>query len=205
MIGGLWRHGHELDAGRAEPVPGVLRHHDELTGVQLPGNHFAVDEQRELSAPLGHQHQLVADGVPLPGALTSEVRHADTDCITNQLTKGAVRDGGRGVFQGKFKVPRIVGQRTSADMQHNALLLENGAEVFAKPELEIYADDVECAHGNTSGQMDENALFYMRQRGIPEAVAKAMLTEAFVAEALETAHDVAREALLETARSWLRG
>lgn len=137
--------------------------------------------------------------------LTSEVRHADTDCITNQLTKGAVRDGGRGVFQGKFKVPRIVGQRTSADMQHNALLLENGAEVFAKPELEIYADDVECAHGNTSGQMDENALFYMRQRGIPEAVAKAMLTEAFVAEALETAHDVAREALLETARLWLRG
>ena len=136
--------------------------------------------------------------------VTTEVRHTDTDCVTSQLTKGAVRDGGKGVFQGKFVVPRIVGQRTSADMQHNALLLENGAEVFAKPELEIYADDVECAHGNTCGQMDDNALFYMRQRGIPEAVAKALLTEAFVAEALESAHALAHETLLETARAWLK-
>ena len=136
--------------------------------------------------------------------VTTEVRHTDTDCVTSQLTKGAVRDGGKGVFQGKFVVPRIVGQRTSADMQHNALLLENGAEVFAKPELEIYADDVECAHGNTCGQMDDNALFYMRQRGIPEAVAKALLTEAFVAEALESAHALVHGTLLETARAWLK-
>ena len=136
--------------------------------------------------------------------VTTEVRHTDTDCVTSQLTKGAVRDGGKGVFQGKFVVPRIVGQRTSADMQHNALLLENGAEVFAKPELEIYADDVECAHGNTCGQMDDNALFYMRQRGIPEAVAKALLTEAFVAEALESAHAIVHGTLLETARAWLK-
>ena len=137
--------------------------------------------------------------------VTTEVRHTDTDCETSQLTKGAVRDGGKGVFQGKFVVPRIVGQRTNADMQHNALLLENGAEVFAKPELEIYADDVECAHGNTCGQMDETALFYMRQRGIPEAVARAMLTEAFVAEALETADERVQDILLETARDWLNG
>ena len=136
--------------------------------------------------------------------VTSEVRHTDTDCVTRQLTKGAVRNGGKGVFQGKFIVPRVVGQRTDADMQHNALLLENGAEVFAKPELEIYADDVECAHGNTSGQMDDNALFYMRQRGIPEATAKAMLTEAFVAEALETADERVRDILLDTARAWLK-
>ena len=136
--------------------------------------------------------------------VTTEVRHTDTDCETAQLTKGAVRDGGKGVFQGKFIVPRIVGQRTNADMQHNALLLENGAEVFAKPELEIYADDVECAHGNTCGQMDENALFYMRQRGIPEATARALLTEAFVAEALETADEHVHDILLETARDWLK-
>ena len=136
--------------------------------------------------------------------ITSEVRHTDTECETAQFTKGAVKEGGRGVFQGKFNVPRIVGQRTRADMQHNALLLENGAEVFAKPELEIYADDVECAHGNTSGQLDAAALFYMRQRGIPEAQAKAMLTEAFVAEALHTADDRVRDILLQSARDWLR-
>ena len=114
-------------------------------------------------------------------------------------------DGGRGVFQGKFHVPRSVGQHTDADMQHQALLLENGAEVFAKPELEIYADDVECAHGNTSGQLDESALFYMRQRGIPVAEARAMLTEAFIAEALETAHPDVLQTLLDASRDFLRG
>ena len=136
--------------------------------------------------------------------LTSVVRHADRACETRQIAKGAVRDGGRGVFQGRFVVPRIVGQQTSAEMQHQALLLEDGAEVFAKPELEIYADDVECAHGNTSGQLDETALFYMRQRGIPEAEARALLTEAFIAEAFEAADDMLAGPLLETARAWLK-
>ena len=69
-------------------------------------------------------------------------------------------------------------------MEHNALLLEEGAEVFAKPELEIYADDVQCAHGNTAGQLDEEAIFYLRQRGIPEVEARAMITRAFLIEAL---------------------
>ncbi len=119
--------------------------------------------------------------------LTSHVRHGAQRCVTEQITKGAVLDGGTGVFQGKFHVPRKAGQYTSADMQHQALLLEQGATVFAKPELEIYADDVECAHGNTCGALDENQLFYMRQRGIPEAEARALLTRAFVMEALEGA------------------
>jgi Fe-S cluster assembly protein SufD len=87
-------------------------------------------------------------------------------------------------------------------MQHNALLLEEGAEVFAKPELEIYADDVECAHGNTSGALDANQMFYMRQRGIAEDEARALLTEAFIAEALETAGDL-EDVLREQARDWL--
>jgi Fe-S cluster assembly protein SufD len=134
--------------------------------------------------------------------ITTEVRHGAPACVTRQVTKGAVLDGGRGVFQGKFLVPRNVGQKTDADMQHNALLLEEGAEVFAKPELEIYADDVECAHGNTSGALDANQMFYMRQRGIAEAEARALLTEAFIAEALETAGEM-EDALREQARDWL--
>ena len=134
---------------------------------------------------------------------TSHVRHGAPSSVTRQVTKGAVLDGGTGVFQGKFHVPRTVGQHTDADMQHQALLLEDGAEVFAKPELEIYADDVECAHGNTSGALDPHQLFYMRQRGIPEAQARALLTEAFIAEALETANESAREALIDAARSFL--
>ena len=134
---------------------------------------------------------------------TSHVRHGSPSSVTRQITKGAVLDGGTGVFQGKFHVPRTVGQYTDADMQHQALLLEDGAVVFAKPELEIYADDVECAHGNTSGALDPNQLFYMRQRGIPEAQARALLTEAFVAEALEEASDGVRDAMLDAARSFL--
>ena len=134
---------------------------------------------------------------------TSHVRHGAPSSVTRQVTKGAVLDGGKGVFQGKFFVPRKVGQHTDADMQHQALLLEDGAEVFAKPELEIYADDVECAHGNTSGALDPNQLFYIRQRGIPEAQARALLTEAFVAEALEEASESVREALREITQDWL--
>jgi Fe-S cluster assembly protein SufD len=113
-----------------------------------------------------------------------------------------VLDGGRGVFQGKFHVPRTSGQQTDASMQHNALLLEEGAEVFAKPELEILADDVQCAHGNTSGALDAAQLFYLRQRGIPLTQARAMLTEAFIAQALEGAGDL-EDALRAEAQAWL--
>ncbi|MEM7767407.1 MAG: SufD family Fe-S cluster assembly protein [Pseudomonadota bacterium] len=136
--------------------------------------------------------------------ITTHVRHGAEACTTDQVTKGAVADGGRGVFQGKFHVPRTLGQHTEAEMAHHALLLQDGAEVFAKPELEIYADDVECAHGNTCGALDPEQIFYMRQRGLPEADARALLTEAFIAEALETAPDMARDALREVAQNWLR-
>lgn len=115
--------------------------------------------------------------------LTSRIRHAAPGGVTRQIVRGAARKGGRGVFQGKFIVDRLA-QKTDAEMTHNALLLEEGAEVFAKPELEIYADDVTCAHGNTSGQLNEDAVFYLRQRGIADAEARAMLTRAFLIDAL---------------------
>jgi len=135
--------------------------------------------------------------------ITTNVRHGAPASVTRQLTKGAVLGGGTGVFQGKFFVPRRTGQQTDADMQHQALLLEEGAVVFAKPELEIYADDVECAHGNTCGALDDAQLFYLRQRGIPERQARGMLTEAFIAEALGTADESVRDVLLSEAQAWL--
>lgn len=141
-------------------------------------------------------------GAGLQADITTHVRHGAPACITRQLTKGAVLDGGRGVFQGKFHVPRTAGQQTDASMQHNALLLEEGAEVFAKPELEILADDVQCAHGNTSGALDGAQLFYLRQRGIPMVQARAMLTEAFIAQALEGAGQL-EEALRAETQAWL--
>ncbi len=131
--------------------------------------------------------------------LTTAVTHAGVDGTTRQLTKGAVRGQARAVFQGRIVVSEGA-DRTDARMGHHALILSDRAEVDAKPELEIYADDVSCAHGNTVGAIDEQALFYAQQRGIPEAEARAMLTEAFVGEVVDRIeHDGARD----VARAWV--
>jgi Fe-S cluster assembly protein SufD len=123
---------------------------------------------------------------------TTVVTHAGVDGVTSQLTKGMVNDQARGVFQGRIVVSPGADQ-TDARMGHHALILSDKAEIDAKPELLIFADDVSCAHGNTIGALDEEAIFYARQRGIPELEAKAMLTVAFVGEVVERIeHDGAR-------------
>ena len=120
-----------------------------------------------------------------------------------QSVKGVVFDKARGVFQGKFHVERPA-QQTDAEMRHDALLMSDRAEIRSKPELEIYADDVECAHGNTIGALDESALFYMRQRGIPLARAKSLLIEAFLVGVFDDLEDEAlRESLSGKVRDWL--
>ncbi|MDB5493868.1 MAG: transporter permease [Phenylobacterium sp.] len=125
--------------------------------------------------------------------LTTVVTHEGTDGVTMQMTKGVVRDQARGVFQGRIVVAQGA-DRTDARMEHHALILSDRAEVDAKPELEIYADDVACSHGNTIGALDEEALFYARQRGIPEVQARALLTEAFIGEVIDRiGHEGARE------------
>jgi Fe-S cluster assembly protein SufD len=138
------------------------------------------------------------------GDLTSEVVHNHLGATTHQLTKGFVRGQARGVFQGRIVVNRGA-DGTDARMGHHALVLSERAEVDAKPELEIYADDVSCSHGNTVGALDEEALFYMAQRGLPDAEARTLLTEAFVGEVVdriehEAARDIAREWVAERLR-----
>lgn len=184
----------EQDAG-AESVQTVLALGAKIARLETHLVHRETGSKATLNAAYLAGAGLAAD-------ITTHVRHGAPACITRQLTKGAVLDGGRGVFQGKFLVPRTSGQQTDATMRHNALLLEEGAEVFAKPELEILADDVQCAHGNTSGALDAAQLFYLRQRGIPLPQARAMLTEAFIAEALEEAGDH-QDALRAEAQAWL--
>ena len=127
------------------------------------------------------------------------VRHGGLNGVTSQLTKGVVRDTARGVFQGKIVVERGA-DGTDARMGHHALILGERAEVDAKPELEIYADDVQCAHGNTVGNLDESALFYMQQRGIPADEARALLTQAFLIEVVDR---IAHEGAREVVREWL--
>jgi len=138
------------------------------------------------------------DGVYLLGDarhadLTTVVAHAGPVGTTSQLTKGLATDASRAVFQGRIVVERGADQ-TDARMRHDALLLSDRAEIDAKPELQINADDVSCAHGNTVGALDAMALFYIQSRGVPEAEAKALLTEAFVGEVLDRIeHERARE------------
>ncbi|HJV42371.1 Fe-S cluster assembly protein SufD [Caulobacter sp.] len=131
--------------------------------------------------------------------LTTIVTHAGVDGVTSQLTKGMVTDQARGVFQGRIVVSPGADQ-TDARMGHHALILSDKAEVDAKPELLIFADDVSCAHGNTIGALDENALFYAEQRGIPQAEAKAMLTLAFVGEVVDR---IEHEGAREIAAAWV--
>ena len=135
--------------------------------------------------------------------MTSYIDLACPDGHIRQSVKGVTADKSRGVFQGKFHVRRPA-QHTDAEMRHDAIMLSDTSEIRSKPELEIYADDVACAHGNTIGALDESALFYMRQRGIPLAQARALLTEAFLGSVFDTLEDeVMRESLLEKLRGWL--
>ncbi|WP_421786818.1 SufD family Fe-S cluster assembly protein [Hyphobacterium sp.] len=150
----------------------------------------------------GHDAEAAMNAVYLLG----EGRHADftslatmaqPDGTLEQLAKGAVAKGGHGVFQGKILVNREA-QKTDAQMNHRGLLLEEGAEIDAKPELEIYADDVACAHGNAIGALDDLALFYMRQRGLTEDKARGLLIESFLSEPLEAIrHEKARSVFLD--------
>ncbi len=131
--------------------------------------------------------------------ITTVVDHVGPGGDTDQMIKGVVSDQARGVFQGRIVVAHGSDQ-TNARMKHDALVLSDQAEVDAKPELEIYADDVACAHGNTVGALDEEAMFYAAQRGIPEPAARAMLTRAFVETVVDRIeHDAARE----VARGWI--
>ena len=131
--------------------------------------------------------------------ITTVVTHGGVDGITDQLIKGVVQDQARGVFQGRIVVAKGADQ-TDARMGHHALILSDRAEVDAKPELEIWADDVACAHGNTVGALDEDALFYAAQRGIPPEEARALLIQAFVDEVVDRVrHDGARD----VAREWV--
>jgi Fe-S cluster assembly protein SufD len=137
--------------------------------------------------------------------LTSVIEHKVGGGQTRQLIKGVAREGGRGVFQGKIVVDRGA-QKTDARQYHHGLLLEEGAEIFAKPELMIHADDVQCAHGNTAGGLDETALFYIRSRGVPGHEARALLIEAFLVETVpDWAPAEVREEIVARIRSWLGG
>ncbi|MBV9234510.1 MAG: Fe-S cluster assembly protein SufD [Xanthobacteraceae bacterium] len=140
-------------------------------------------------------------------------QHADTTLMldhavggssSRELFKSVLDDESHGVFQGKIVV-RPDAQKTDARMMSRALLLSPNAEADNKPELEIFADDVQCGHGATAGALDESLKFYLMARGIPEREAEALLIQSFVGEAIETiSHEGVRADLMFAAVRWLR-
>lgn len=137
--------------------------------------------------------------------------HDDTVFITHSALRGESRQvfkkvlarGATGVFQGKILV-RPGAQKTDGYQISQALLLDDGSQFLAKPELEIYADDVKCSHGSTTGALDETALFYLRSRGVPRQRAVVLLVLSFLADALAEVEDEGlRELLSDTLDGWL--
>ena len=145
-------------------------------------------------------------------SLLKDRQHADTtlfadhiarDCQSREMFKSVLDNEAHGVFQGRIIVRRHA-QKTDAKMMTQALLLSERAEADNKPELEIFADDVQCGHGATAGALDEALKFYLMARGIPPVEAEAMLIQAFLGEAIEgIEHAGLREALIESIAAWL--
>jgi len=135
---------------------------------------------------------------------TLVIEHASVGCQSRELFKSVLDGQSHNVFQGKIIVERGA-QKTDAKMMTQALLLSERAEADNKPELEIFADDVQCGHGATAGALDENLLFYLKSRGIPQKEAESLLIQSFVGEAIEgIEHAGLREALMEQVVAWLR-
>jgi Fe-S cluster assembly protein SufD len=129
--------------------------------------------------------------------------HAVPNCGSREIFRSVVDDRGHSVFQGRIIV-RPHAQKTDAKMMTRALLLSDEAEADNKPELEIFADDVTCGHGATTGALDESLLFYLRARGLPEKEAQSLLIQAFVGEAIESiVNDGLRELAVAAAQRWL--
>jgi Fe-S cluster assembly protein SufD len=129
--------------------------------------------------------------------------HAVPNCSSREIFRAVVDDRGHSVFQGRIIV-RPHAQKTDAKMMTRALLLSDDAEADNKPELEIFADDVTCGHGATTGALDESLLFYLRARGLSEKEAQALLIQAFVGEAIESiVNDDLRELAITAAQRWL--
>ncbi|WP_335949106.1 SufB/SufD family protein [Salipiger bermudensis] len=131
------------------------------------------------------------------------ITHDAVNCESRQVFKKVLRNGATGVFQGKILV-KPDAQKTDGYQISQSLLLDDDSQFLAKPELEIYADDVACSHGSTSGAIDEDGLFYLRARGLPRGIAEDLLTIAFIAEAVQEVEDEGlQEEIVERVEAWL--
>lgn len=127
----------------------------------------------------------------------TKVDHLKSNCTSSELYKGILRDSSTGVFNGKVIVHQDA-QVIEAYQQNNNIILSDNATMNTKPELEIFADDVKCSHGTTTGQFDEKAIFYLQARGVSKEAAKEMLVEAFAEEVLEKVESAELQAFIKS-------
>jgi Fe-S cluster assembly protein SufD len=149
----------------------------------------------------GEGAELSMNGVYLPTGnevidYHTSIDHAVPNCVSNQIFRGIIGERGKAVFNGRIHIHPYA-QKSLADMNNRNLLLSPMAEIDTKPELEIYADDVRCAHGATIAQLDENMLFYLQSRGINRAEAEVMLSFGFINELLDALADEPVRVLLQ--------
>jgi len=160
----------------------------------------------ELTGDAGVAHvagACLGDGKDFHHDDTVFVTHDALDCESRQVFKKVLRNGATGVFQGKILVKEGA-QKTDGYQISQSLLLDEDSQFLAKPELEIYADDVACSHGSTSGAIDEEGLFYLRSRGVPLAEAQDLMVLAFIAEAVEEiADERLRDEVVDRLAAWL--
>lgn len=130
------------------------------------------------------------------------VEHRAPNCTSNQTIRNVLADEAVGVFQGKIHVHQPA-QKTDGYQLCNTLMLSDRANMNTKPELEIYADDVKCSHGTTTGALDAEPLFYLRSRGIPEAEARRLMLSAFIGDLFDDLDEKLRDRLKTRAERWL--
>lgn len=196
-----------------------------MDGVHLADMHTVLADDAvydgfvlNLGAKLArHEARLILDGqhveARISGAyaigghqvsdITTLIDHAKPHGTSREVVKGVIDGQAKGVFQGKIIV-RPDAQKTDGHQLNRALLLSDNAEINAKPELEIYADDVKCSHGATAGELDEQQMFYLRARGIPRDAARVLLIGAFLDEALdEIRNEQVRDYFRAQAETWM--
>lgn len=133
----------------------------------------------------------------------THMKHMVPECESDQIYRGVLDKGGKSAFQGRVYVAKDA-QLTNAEQSNKNLILDRSAEANSKPELLIYADDVKCAHGATVGELDQDALFYLKSRGLDQKAAKALLVEAFVSEVFDEIEiEAVRNKYLSLAHNWL--
>ena len=159
-----------------------------LTGGDVARH--ATDVNLQQSGAKADLHSAILGNAVSHNDVTYTINHQAADTHSHTTSHQALADSARGVFQGKVIVQRDA-QRVDAQMQARAMMLSGEAEINAKPELEIYADDVVCAHGTAIGEIDADALFFLRARGIDEASARQLLIAGFVEQLLTHCEDSA--------------